>query len=340
MGRWMHEDGLALIVVLGFIAVMAVLAAHLTVSSEVIAREAKVASERGALRSAAESGVERAFWLHVVDRRDYRFRRLDVIDTAVMTDEERWLADGAAHSVVWDRPTTAVRVLDADRGIDLAGPRPDVALRKVLLEGDVSLDYQDAVGAFLDVLMDYVDRGDGDLTRLYGKERDAYEAEGVPRMPRNGPLEFREEILWIDGLTDVFEWDDREDSLDGLLETFRIVPPAGRGFSRNTKPSFFSASPSLITRLSGLTDDELAEVLEARQRWARDGGVLADYIGVDVWSRLQPHFSFVESGVVTVEARAVSADGSVVRVCRVTRDCRRFPGAVRQPLDNWERVWP
>ena len=51
---------------------------------------------------------------------------------------------------------------------------------------------------FLDLLGDYADVDSN--RRLYGREEDDYEGPGGASLPRNGPLQFREELFWLDGL--------------------------------------------------------------------------------------------------------------------------------------------
>ena len=86
---------------------------------------------------------------------------------------------------------------------------------------------------------------------------------------------------------------------------------------------------------------ELAEVLEARQRWFADGDVLSEQLSPDLWARLQGKFSFVESGVATLTCLVSDRGGEIQREARVPRDCRS-PGAYADPgrkmLAYWEKV--
>lgn len=77
---------------------------------------------------------------------------------------------------------------------------------------------------FIDSLLDWIDRDD--LTRLNGAETDFYRAHNYPYIPRNYPLQYKEEILLIRGM-------DKE--LYKKIEPYLTILPAN-GFNPNTAP--------------------------------------------------------------------------------------------------------
>jgi len=343
------ERGVALLVVLGVAAVVGVMAAHLAVLSEVTAREAFVAAARDELKYAAESAAERALWLFLADRATYANRTLgqELIgreDPAA----EVWMTDGKPHQLTVGNATVTVTLHDADSGLDFSGTAAD-GLRDLLRSDDVS--QQIAVDRFLDVLADYVDADDQE--RLHGMERRDYEAEDYPDLPRNGPLQFREEAYWLKGLGDALTHVAGGTGSGVVKPTaLRPIPPRGCSFSQSRAgragtgraglPSFFASHPTVLRLVGGLTDAELSLVLEARARWQATGEPLEQNLTPDILGRLRTRFSFLESGVAAVVASAATADGQVVRVLRLTRDCRPGGPAFADPeqkrLSYWEKT--
>ena len=341
-GRPPGDRGSALIVVLSVVAVLALMVAHITVSSEVAAREAKVAAERSRLKYVAESASERAFWMLLVDRRKQSNRSLGVTPAeAEGEQEESWMAAGRAHSIAVGDRRAEVRILDADRGLDVSGQNPSAALRTFLLGDNPDFETTTVVERFLDVLLDYIDSGDGDLARLNGRERPDYQAEGWPDLPRNGPLQFREELLWTGAVADLLTVVGENLAVEDVMSGVRLIPPTGRTFPRNSKPSFFSASSLLLQRRANLSAEELTQVLAARQAWQDGKEDLFASLAPDLASRLRQQFAFSESGVVTLVATAWAEDGEMRRDLEVTRECQRLSGARgERQLENWHKFFP
>jgi len=308
------EGGMALILVVGAIAVIGVIAAHLAVLSEVTAMEAQVAATRQRLRYVAESAAEQALFLHLADRRAYANRSLGelALPRLEADDPQAWMADNSVHSMTFGDDTVQVRLRDADSGISVEGSNPSAQLRTILLNADADEDRQLAVERFLDMLADYID-GDDNI-RLHGKESSAYAADGFLTLPRNAPLQLREEALWLEAFAEVFT--------DGGGETLRLIPPKGMSFGRAGKPAFFSADPTLLRNVGNFTADELAAIAEAKQKWFAEQIPLTDSLDPGIIGRLRALFNFNESGVTTVEAVAVDPSGKIRRGIRISRDCR------------------
>jgi len=341
-----------LILVLGVLAVVGVMAAHVALVSETTAREAAVAATRSELRYACESAIDRAFWLLLVDRAVYRNRDLGRLPTERETaEEEVWMTDGRRHEFKVMDLTVHVAHCDADAGLDFSAPDAAQKLRTVLLSEQE--ERQEQIDSFLDILSDYVDTDD--LEHLNGKEQPDYAAEGLPDLPRNGVIQFREEVYWLEGVretlsgADPLETPSKAAPLDD--RAVRLIPPKGFGFqqasrgrrsSASARPSFFSSPPSLIRQLANLTDSELTSVLEARGRWQTEGEPLEDNLDPGLVARLRGRFSFQESGVTTIVATAFSPTREIRRTVRVTRDCRAsqnvFADAARERFAYWEKI--
>ncbi|MBN2451039.1 MAG: hypothetical protein JXR77_11655 [Lentisphaeria bacterium] len=321
---------MALVVVMGSAAVAAVLAAHVMLLSETIARESAVAAERSRLKYVAESAADRAFWLHLVDRRLFADRTLGRLSPQRTDPEaEPWMLDGRPHSSAGMRGLVAL--YDAERGIDFSGGQPGEELRQNISPEDI--EWRERVETFLDIAADYVD-GDDQL-HLRGMERDGYLAEGLGDLPRDAPMQFREEVYWLPGWRDV------------LQAGVRLIPPRGITFPGNRggrRPSFFSSSPDLLRSHGNLSETELEAVLQARESWQRDAIPLDESLGADLTARIMNRFSFVESGVAAIEAAAQSSDGDVTRRFLVARlaDIRRpdaYGDNARQTWALWHRQW-
>lgn len=322
---------MALVAVLGVLAVAGLMIAHLAVLGEVVQRESAVGAERVRLKYEAESAVGEALWSYLVDRRLFANRALGQVDVSrEFSDWEAWMLDGQRHRREGEG-RVAVALFDAAGGIDLSGDTPGNELRDRLDPNEA--DQNERIRAFLDVAADYVDGND--LRREpFGKEREDYEIEGIMNFPRNAPLQFREEVYWLDG------W------RDAVAGQARIIPPRGirtaQGGQRgDRRPPFFSSSPALIQSVLRLSEADLETILAARQAWWEERTPLADSLDADLMGHVNSSFSFNESGLATIEARAESAAG-VSRQVRLTlnADLRQgdaFADRGRQALAIWER---
>jgi len=320
---------MALIAVLGVLAVTGLMIAHLAIMGEVIQRESVVVAERSRLKYEAESAVGDALWSYLVDRRLYANRALGQIDAARENSmTEPWMLDGRRHGGGPDTRVT-VALTDAVSGIDVSGNTPASELQDRLDPDDEEQNEQ--VKAFLDVAADYVD-GNDLRHEPDGKERDDYESEGIPNFPRNGPLQFREEVYWLDG------W------REALTDKIRIIPPKGIQVAKasSTKPPFFSSSPAFIQRLLKLDDNSLTQILAARRAWREDQIPLNDSLDADLIGRINSSFSLAESGMAVVEAMAESPVAGISRQVRLALngDLRRpeaFSDKHNQALAIWDR---
>ncbi len=341
------EQGSALIMVLSVLAVLTVMIAHVTVFSEILGLESKVVVERSRLRYRAESGIERGFWLHLQDRRRQTSRFMGAGVGVEQVAGERWQADGRGHRLAYGEDLVEVRILDANSGIDISGVNPDRALRQLLpttssspAGGAASAAALVVVNRFFDVLLDYVDRGDA--VRLAGKEAPGYAAEGYPGMPRNGPLQYRSELLWLEGVEALAEMmaGGGENAVAALLGCIRPIPPRGREFRQNLKPSFFSSSPLLLQRLARLDDEELEWVLGVRRSWQAGDLEELTFPEPGLEGRLRAQFSFQESAVVVIQALAQSSDAEVRREVEEVRPAVRFvrTRGTRRVIENWGRI--
>ena len=91
---------MAIVMVLGVIAVVLLMVVHAMTICEVIGRESYATASRTELRYQAESAADQAYWLHLTDRRMFPNRNLGSEDAARDSyDLEPWMADRREHKL-------------------------------------------------------------------------------------------------------------------------------------------------------------------------------------------------------------------------------------------------
>ncbi len=323
-----NQDGVALIMVLGVLAVCMLLISHMMLVSEVIGREALVVTRKSRLRYQAESAADTSFWMHLVDRRLFSNRRLgqrEEDELRISQDFPPWMLDRRPH--LFDNGLVTTWLSSAEEGFKISEPD---SLRSSISPEEVDLLAE--VDAFLDILGDYTDADD--LHKLNGMEEDQYAAEGFPTLPRNAAMEFKAEIFWLP------DW---RNIIPGEIA---VVPPPGLSYptsSRNARPSFFSASEETIKNLLDLTESELEEIRNARQQWQEEGVALEEVLSTELWSRVLGAFNFTETNLAQVMAVATEPDRSLQSSYRIVREANMskatcYSDKKLQTLAIWERM--
>ena len=348
--RSAHRRGIALLVVLGVVTLVALIVAMLSTAARVSNIGSRVNCDRIRLRYAAESALSQALWLGLLER-DLPDPTLRPMQPRIpgetvplehkadgRTDEERWLPDGTVRAWQADDVALAVRLLDASRGFDLSGALPGGRLRSEFarLTTNPGEPLSDELDAFCDVLDDYADTDD--LTHLKGMEKEDYARLDLSGFPRNHALQFREEAYWLPGLAALLPVAGGEaDPRAGLpADLLRIIPPSRARFPG--APSFLTSSPAMVQRQVGLTDAELAVALAARERWRRDRVALPDGLG-DLFPRVAGRMNLQYGRVWTIEVTARLAGTDFRRRLVATVDSRRLFVSGQLPyVTYWERV--
>lgn len=313
------ERGSALIIVLGAIAVMTLLIVHIATWSEVTAKETKTDTDLSMFYYIAQSATARALWMHAADKRDYKSRTLLLPQNGQANDRERWMADSKAHKINVGGMSVHVAIKGAGGGFMITTPKELQELRTRLLQNELDFEQIQKVESFINTLLDYVDRGDGDAARLNGMERPEYKREGLDGLPRNGPMQFREELFWLPASVAMAQLIQKNVEPRQFLDFFQIPTDPSARIRRQSKPSFFSSSPAMLQYLAGLDQDELTEVLTNRQGYLAGNCELFDSLDAGLVARIKHHFSFEESGFVTIETRPVAEDRAIRQTHRVTR---------------------
>ena len=245
-----------------------------------------------------EGASNRIQWLIAADRQLFPGRDPGITDYTEYT-HDRYLADGVIHELDYYGYKLKFTITDARAGLDLNSQTFNTQLRNLVDPLDAETDFSDQIDQLIALITDYRDT-DYALS-LDGMERDDYELEGRSPLPRNRPMVVREEFYYIKGFTDLLPPDS-----DGRLTQVRLFgAPTGN-------PDFFTATPRLLQRFCNLEDEQVEEVVNARNIWFRERTCLKDQLDpflLDSLTRL----SWQESGTYTVR---IAADETTRRPSR------------------------
>ena len=320
---------MALLLVLAVLAATTILAAHMMLVSETVAKDAKVAAITSELRLQAESAADMGLWMHLTDRRLFSDRTLgvDLSDRDATSDFEPWMMDRREHLLYDD--TCQVFIGDALKSISVTNI--------------------DSVKSGIDIYNDYVDSND--LTNLYGKEAEDYANDGYPTLPRNDAMQFRAEIYWLDNWQNV------------ITGEITIIPPkgitistgsssaaggssgrtsSGGSSSSNNKIPFFTASEQdFINQITDLSDADLQAILDARDAWTFDAIPLEESLDADLLYNVKSKFSFLESNYAEITATATDPSGEIRVVRTITREVNMssstiFADRAKETFSIWE----
>lgn len=293
------ERGAALVMVLAMMMLVMLLVGSTVMLSRTSAMEATAAAEMGDSLYLAESAMARACWILMSDRQKHTDRNLGTIDYDNLL-EPRFMADGISRELELNGDKVKVMALDMASGMDISGYNPDKQFYAYNEPLKTDPDGREELEKFRNLLLDYVDTDS--VLRLNGMEEADYAAKDKPNLPRNRPMQYREEILWVPGADKMFPPDDY-----GLLGGARIIPPAGLGASFG-KPNLFSASPATIRLFCNLTETELDKVTAALQKWRDQHTPLTDSLDPGLLAKVKDKMSLTESGYYTFILRAVPTD--------------------------------
>ena len=216
-------------------------------------------------------------------------------------DYERFLQDGVIHEVDYYGEKVNVMVYDAVSGWDLSSGQYRTTLRNFTSDPDTEQNVVDMVNDIIARITDYTDSNDSITTAASvgtdaseGMEKEDYESENMDPLPRNGAMQYREELYYIKDFTSLIPPD-----RSGRLSSVRLIPPEGTVILNGT-PSFFSASPEMIRLLADLEEDELAAVLDAREKLRKKRIRMSDELDVGLPAKLQRKMSWQGSNYYTV----------------------------------------
>jgi hypothetical protein len=216
-------------------------------------------------------------------------------------DYERFIADGTPHTIDYYGRLVKVVIEDARQGRRMDGTQYRRSLDALKVGIDDDEDFIEMIEHLKDKITDYVDTNDDASTE--GMEESDYEAEDMKPLPRNGAIQFREELLYIPGFRELFPVDK-----DGLLSSVRLIPPENT-VSIGGNPSLLTATKQEIMNYCNIDDeDELESIMEAIQEWKNEKVPLSDgSLDPLLLGRLN-NLPRTESGVYTVKISADEGD--------------------------------
>lgn len=344
-----NERGSAIIIVLGVLALLTLMVLHISASSQGLASETTAQAVRSRLKYAAESAAAQAYWRLLCDSE--KGAEVGFDNSSRNGDGEivaPWVADGRLRRLNIGEYRAEIIVDDANAGIAVGDQRSAAKLRAFLLSSaNGGLEEVSRNEKIVDVFVDYCDSGDGGMAQLSGMEQPGYEDLGYPHMPRNDQLQFREELLWIEGLPEFLGSANLSGTgwgVAGAARHFRIIPPDQRGFrfARNRHPALLSSTTMVIRAVGQLTNLEMAAVTDAIKEYKKKGVALEESLGPDLMQRVKRNFSLRQSGVVTFRVRVYAdRDEPVVRSLRATRELPAYQAGINSQrfIRNWQKIF-
>ncbi len=244
----------------------------------------------------AEGAAARIQYLLAADRNLHPDDKPGEVDYTTF-DYDRYMADGVTHTIDYYGEKISFTVLDAVSGWDMSGAGYETVLAGISGQDDAGDDQIYLVEQVTHRLGDYLD-SDDDI-RDYGMEVTDYEDQGFAPLPRNAPMQFREELLYIEGFTELFPLDG-----NGRLSSIRLIPPESTSDLSDDKMNLFAADRRTIELVCDLTEDELDRAMDALERWKNDKELLSDTLDDELLAKLKGSFATQESGAYTVIIQA------------------------------------
>ena len=291
-----NESGAALIAVLCLIFTAGILTATTLALSKsaVFNVTAHVKMQRSMLVS--EGVANRVMWLIAADRNLYSTSEQMGETVYDEYEYDRYLADGTSHTLDYYGEEVQFTVTDARSGVDLSSDGYAAALRSLVQNRDDDADWTDGATALQSQIADYID-SNGDQSGDDGMEEANYDELDMRPLPRNGAMQFREELLYLPAFRDLFTTDRH-----GRLSAVRLIPPADT-VSLSGAPTLMTATDDMLKSYCNLEDGEVTEVREAINAWLKERTPLSESLDTELLGKLNA-LSRTESGnyTVTVEA--------------------------------------
>lgn len=242
-----RDRGIALILVLISVVVLAVLAAGFAYSMRVELKLARNANSERELEWLGRSGVELARYV--------LGQQLMIAGEPYDALNQRW-AGGPGSIALSNSPLMDIRLED----VELGGGHISVKIvdceRKMninlapepMLHQAMAMIGLDAGGAQTVVasIMDWIDPDD--LTRIGGAERDFYESRDPSYVPKNGPIDDLSEMLLIQGVTPDLLWGAA--NTNSSFSSFQAKRSGVAGIRAREMPSFTVGLADLFVPVS------------------------------------------------------------------------------------------
>ena len=238
MMRAHRQRGVALILVLWVMALMAILLGSFALMARTENLEARHMFDGTTARYSAEAGLERAV---------YELRNPDVTT--------RWVCDGRPYDFAFENARIHIEILDESGKIDL-NTADDQLLQSLFVSVGVDAVAAESLSA---AIQDWRD-GD-DIPLPNGAEVDAYKSSGLSYGPRNAPFQTDTEVQQVMGMS---------------YELYQRIEPAITIYSGGAQPNPAYAPIEVLRALPGMTEDLAQQLIAARQQIAPGQGATAN----------------------------------------------------------------
>ena len=222
------QRGVALVLVLWAIALMAVLLGSFALIAHTEQLESRHVFDAVTARYDAQAGLERAV---------FELRNSD--------PAQRWVADGRPYEFVFDKAKVSVEINDESGKVDL-----NVADETMLTSLFISVGVEmDRAAALADAIADW--RDPDDLPRPNGAEVAEYKNAGLAYGPRNATFQTPSEVQQVLGMD---------------YELYRKIEPAITIYSGVPRPNAAFAPLEALLALPGMTEEAARQLIAARQQ--------------------------------------------------------------------------
>ena len=343
-----RSKGIALVIVLGMVFLYAVLGSMLVTAGKVAAISERVIAERANVKYSAESATAFAQWMVCT----YNFNNPIPKDERD-PEEVVWGENATISNIDLNDGTIAsVRILPVNRGQNIAKLATDRAkvIQTVAFDDD---ELNDVLNDFFADYLDYTDRDERYSPIGEGREQPDFEREPYPR---NGQMQFREEIYWIKNVDQFINFHGHYTLHEAIpADSFRLIPPRdarGRvpgGVDPTASKNDFWAAPMgwLIMQIpGGLTAQDIEIIDECRSRGYSGSEGAENCLGFELFELLNQHVAFDRqtSVVFTLDVTANTFGGAISRRIQSTMNLKNIPaapasrvGATNQTLQYWHK---
>ena len=292
------ENGSALVAVLCLLLTGGIITTAVLSLSKIGTFTVHAHVERQKSMFVAEGVATRVQFLYAADLQLHTSEKLGETDYSEY-DYDRFLCDGVKHVIDYYGQKVQFTITDTIGGEDVAQDTT-AALNKFVNE-DTDADVQETVTKFSNLLADYIDSDDEAKDDSW--EATDYEDAGLKPLPRNGALQFREELTLIPEFLKLYPMDK-----NGRMSHIRLIPPKGSPETTG-KPTLFTATPRMIQNYCGIEEEKVPEVMDALNAWKNDRTLLSDTLDEELLTKLKSALATTESGLLTINIEAPAEDG-------------------------------
>ncbi|MFH1495987.1 MAG: hypothetical protein ABIG70_14480 [Pseudomonadota bacterium] len=223
-----RQGGVALILVLWVVTLLAVIAGNFAFSMRSEAQISHNQMRAAQARGLADAGAQRA-WFELMKP---------------PAELQRWKGDGFTHEWVLGDAVVRITILDESGKIDL-NTASDALLKGLFKSVGVG---EEASVALLDAILDWRDQDK--LRRLHGAEEDDYRAADKQYLPANAPFETVSELQQVQGMS---------------AELYRKLAPALTVYSRQAGVNAAVAPREVLRAIPGVNSEQVEQFLQQRR---------------------------------------------------------------------------